>query len=33
MSTAKRGKVRVENGRYRLDGQFHFPYPNDPIRN
>ena len=33
MSTAKRGKVRVERGRYRLDGQFHFPYPNDPIRN
>jgi len=33
MSTAKRGKVRVENGRYRLDGQFHFPYPNEPIRN
>ena len=33
MSTAKRGKVRVENGRYRLDGQFHIPYPNDPIRN
>ena len=33
MSTAKRGKVRVENGRYRLDGQFYFLYLKDPIRN
>ena len=33
MSTAERGKVRVEKGRYRLDGKFHYGYPNDPIWN
>jgi len=33
MSTETRGKVRVENGKYRLKGQFHYAFPNDPIRN
>ena len=33
MSTAERGKVRVEKGRYRLDVKFHYGYPNDPIWN
>ncbi len=33
MTIGNRGKVRVENGKYRLNGQFHFLYSNDPIRN
>lgn len=33
MNTQKHGKVNVENGRYRFNGQFHYAYPNDPIRN
>jgi len=32
MSVENRGKVRVENGRYRVTGNFHYAYPNDPIR-
>jgi len=28
-----RGTVKVENGRYRVSGHFHYIYPNDPIRN
>lgn len=28
----RRGTVRVENGRYRPDGHFHYMYPNSPIR-
>lgn len=28
-----RGSVRVEGDRYRLSGDFHFIYPNEPIRN
>ncbi len=31
MKTMKRGTVRVEKGRYRPQGHFHFVYPNDPI--
>ncbi len=33
MSTETRGKVRVEGGKYRLNGKFHYAFPNDPIRN
>ncbi|HBR86750.1 MAG TPA: hypothetical protein DEA65_02805 [Candidatus Marinimicrobia bacterium] len=33
MSTNDRGTVKVENGRYRFKGKFHYGYPNDPIRN
>jgi len=33
MKTMKRGTVRVEKGRYRPEGHFHFVYPNDPIWN
>lgn len=33
MSTEARGKVRVEGGKYRLNGKFHYAFPNDPIRN
>jgi hypothetical protein len=29
---AKRGTVKVENGRYRVEGHFHYMYPNSPIR-
>lgn len=32
MSVEKRGTVKVENGRYRVTGNFHYAYPNDPIR-
>lgn len=33
MNTNDRGTVKVENGRYRFKGNFHYGYPNDPIRN
>ncbi|MFQ6612304.1 MAG: Zn-ribbon domain-containing OB-fold protein [Fidelibacterota bacterium] len=33
MSSENRGTVKVINGRYRLEGKFHFVYPNTPIRN
>ena len=33
MSTNDRGTVKVENGRYRFEGKFHYGYPNEPIRN
>ncbi|MCF7824853.1 MAG: hypothetical protein K9N35_11855 [Candidatus Marinimicrobia bacterium] len=33
MSIENRGTVKVENGRYRVKGNFHYIYPNDPIRN
>lgn len=33
MSVENRGTVKVENGRYRVSGNFHYIYPNDPIRN
>ncbi len=29
---ANRGTVKVENGRYRVSGHFHYIYPNTPIR-
>jgi uncharacterized OB-fold protein len=33
MGTEKdRGQVKVEGGRYRFQGNFHFGYPNSPIR-
>jgi len=32
MSVENRGTVKVENGRYRVQGHFHYIYPNDPIR-
>lgn len=31
MSTENRGNVKVENDRYRLEGKFHYGYPNEPI--
>ncbi len=33
MNTNDRGTVKVENGRYRFEGKFHYGYPNEPIRN
>ncbi len=33
MNIENRGTVRVENGRYRFNGKFHYAYPNNPIRN
>jgi len=32
MSVENRGTVKVENGRYRVSGNFHYIYPNEPIR-
>ena len=32
MTTQNRGTVKVENGRYRVTGNFHYGYPNEPIR-
>ncbi|MBL7024518.1 MAG: hypothetical protein ISR87_03610 [Candidatus Marinimicrobia bacterium] len=32
MTTQNRGTVKVENGRYRVTGNFHYAYPNEPIR-
>lgn len=32
MSVENRGTVKVENGRYRVNGNFHYIYANDPIR-
>ncbi|NQV30091.1 MAG: hypothetical protein HQ508_04315 [Candidatus Marinimicrobia bacterium] len=32
MSDQSRGTVKVENGRYRVSGNFHYAYPNEPIR-
>ena len=29
---ARRGRVRIEKGRFKLDGKFHFISPNSPIR-
>ena len=31
--TKKRGTVKVANGKYRPNGQFHYIYANDPIYN
>ena len=33
MSGANRGTVKVENGRYRVQGNFHYGFPCSPIRN
>ena len=33
MNLENRGTVKVENGRYKLNGKFHFGYPNSPIWN
>ncbi|NQV16866.1 hypothetical protein HQ531_15485 [bacterium] len=32
MTTENRGTVKVENGRYRVTGNFHYIYPNEAIR-
>ncbi|NQV51086.1 MAG: hypothetical protein HQ507_11345 [Candidatus Marinimicrobia bacterium] len=32
MSDQNRGTVKVENGRYRVSGNFHYAFPNEPIR-
>ena len=32
MSDQNRGTVKVVNGRYRVSGNFHYAFPNEPIR-